>query len=243
MINIFSFSLYIPLFNEEEGIEHLFNNINDGLDEINSKCDLNIIFVDDGSTDNTFQSLERYFVGDSFEIIRHESNKNLGGFLKTAINHCDSDYIGFLDSDCSYSVSTLLEMLDFVSDGYEIINASPYHPDGNVEGVSKLRIFPSKVVNSIYRFLTKKNIYTASSICKIYKTNLVRKIEIKNEGFVAIVELLTKSSILTENFKEFPCTLKGRLFGKSKMKFINVIVSHLKYIYSFYLFKKTLDRN
>ena len=33
MINIFSFSLYIPLFNEEEGIEHLFNNINDGLDE------------------------------------------------------------------------------------------------------------------------------------------------------------------------------------------------------------------
>ena len=243
MINIFSFSLYIPLFNEEEGIEHLFNNINDGLDAINSKCDLNIIFVDDGSTDNTFQSLEKYFVGDSFEIIRHESNKNLGGFLKTAINHCDSDYIGFLDSDCSYSVSTLLEMLDFVSDGYEIINASPYHPDGNVEGVSKLRIFPSKVVNSIYRFLTKKNIFTASSICKIYKTNLVRKIEIKNEGFVAIVELLTKSSILTENFKEFPCTLKGRLFGKSKMKFINVIVSHLKYIYSFYLFKKTLDRN
>ena len=243
MINIFSFSLYIPLFNEEEGIEHLFNNINDGLDAINSKCDLNIIFVDDGSTDNTFQSLEKYFVGDSFEIIRHESNKNLGGFLKTAINHCKSDYIGFFDSDCSYSVSTLLEMLDFVSDGYEIINASPYHPDGNVEGVSKLRIFPSKVVNSIYRFLTKKNIFTASSICKIYKTNLVRKIEIKNEGFVAIVELLTKSSILTENFKEFPCTLKGRLFGKSKMKFINVIVSHLKYIYSFYLFKKTLDRN
>lgn len=240
---MFSFSLYIPLFNEEEGIEYLYNQINNSLDALDSKCDFNIVFVDDGSTDNTFHLLKKFFVGENFKIIRHESNKNLGGFLKTSISHCESDFIGFLDSDCSYSVSTLLEMLDFVSDGYEIINASPYHPDGSVEGVSKLRLFPSKVVNSIYRFLTKKNIFTASSICKIYKTNLVRKIEIKNEGFIAIVELLTKSSILTENLKEFPCTLKGRIFGKSKMKFINVTVSHLKYIYSFYLFKKTLDRN
>ena len=233
-MNDYSLTLYFPLFNEEEGVRNLYNEIKKNESGFKEIGKFSIVFIDDGSTDKTLNLLKKYFSEKNFKIIIHNNNKNLGGFLRTAISDCDTEFIGFLDSDLSYSIPTFLEMVKKSQSGFDIVNASPYHPKGSVVNVSKLRLIPSIFVNFIYRFLTKKEIYTSSSICKIYRLSLLKKVKLENEGFVTVVELLTKASLLTESFYELPCTLKGRVYGTSKIKFVKVVFGHLSYILSFY---------
>ncbi len=225
-----SLSIYIPLYNEEEGVKNLYDKLELVEKELKAISNFKIILVDDGSEDNTLINLFKYFQKEKFKIISHDKNKNLGGFLKTAIEDCETEYISFLDSDCSYSPQLLVGMFKKSLEGFDIVNASPYHPKGSVKDVGKIRLFLSKSINYIYGLIIKKKIYTTSSICKIYKTELVKKIDITRDNFVAITELFTKSSTFTNKIYEFPCELTPREYGKSKMNLSSNIFDHIKYL-------------
>ena len=132
-----SLTIAIPLFNEEEGIENLYNELSSEMQNLQKHVDLEIILVNDGSTDKTEDLLEKFFVDNIYEIVTHEKNLNLDGFLRTSIDRCSTDYIAFLDSDCTYSPRLITEMVKILNNDIDVINASPWHPDGNVVGLSK----------------------------------------------------------------------------------------------------------
>jgi len=223
-----SFTIAIPLYNEKEGLQQLHQKLSKLVNDYSQSLDLTIFLVDDGSTDGTNILLHKLFKDDIYKIITHENNLNLGGFLQTAIKNCNSEYIGFLDSDCTYEPNLLIQMLDKINYGYEIVNASPFHPNGRIEGLSKIRKFVSYIANTAYRMIIRKNIYTSSSICKIYKVALLQNIQLKQKGFVSITELFIKSLLINDiKHFEFPCELTLRKFGKSKIKFLPTIKSHL----------------
>ena len=171
-----SLGIYIPLYNEEEGIDHLESELAKLELLLKNKCNYEIILIDDGSLDNTLELLNKKFNKKLYRVISHSENKNLGGFLKTSIKDCQRDFIAFLDSDCTYNPSLLNEMYDLSIDGFSVVNASPYHPKGIVVGVGKIRLFLSKSVNRVYRIISGKDFYTTSSICKIYNLHITRRI-------------------------------------------------------------------
>ena len=223
-------SIFIPLYNEESGIKNLEKELNTLEIEISKFCDLSIVLVDDGSTDNTFSVLNSQFGNkNNYKIVKHEFNKNLGGFIRTSQQLCKTEYIAYLDSDCSYPPNLLIPMFKKTLEKYDVVNASPYHPLGNVIGVENYRLFLSKFINKFYSKLIKKNIYTTSSICKIYKFSLIKNIEITRENFIAITELFIKVLNNKITYFEFPCELKTRQFGVSKMNVASNIIDHLKF--------------
>ena len=232
-----SLGIYIPLYNEEEGIDHLESELAKLELLLKDKCNYEIILIDDGSIDNTLELLKEKFNKKLYRVISHSENKNLGGFLKTSIKDCQKDFIAFLDSDCTYNPSLLNEMYDLSLDGFSVVNASPYHPKGIVVGVGKIRLFLSKSVNRVYRFISGKDFYTTSSICKIYKTELIKKIPITRKNFIAVTELFTKCMLITNNGIDFPCTLSTRLYGVSKLDIYSNIIDHMKYIVHFVAYK------
>ena len=214
-----SLTISIPLFNEEEGIHNLYKELINEIENIQKYVDLKIILVNDGSTDSTQVLLEKFFKDNIFEIVAHKNNLNLDGFLKTSLTLCNTDYIAFLDSDCTYSPKLISEMLHYMTEDLDVISASPWHPQGSVVGLSKFRVF---IIN--------KKIFTSSSILKIYKYETIKDIQIKSSGFVAITELYCKTLLKKTNFMEFPCQLTIRMFGSSKIQFTATIFSHLKFM-------------
>ena len=128
-------------------------------------------------------------------------------------------------------------MLDKIEEGYEIVNASPWHPDGEVIGLSKFREFISKSANFIYRLILRKKIYTSSSICKIYKFDCIKDIKITNDGFVAVTELFSKALLKNNKFFEFPCLLTVRQYGSSKINITNTFFEHIKYMIKLFYIK------
>src|SRR3989338_7731344 len=111
-------SIVIPCYNEEEGLQHLANNLFPVLDQLKKDHDWELIFVDDGSKDNTYQLLQEIFGKQSssqysgqhpaphpiqhpaqypVHIIRHEKNMNLGAALRTGFAAAQGDIIVTMD--------------------------------------------------------------------------------------------------------------------------------------------------
>ncbi len=102
-----SVSIVIPAFNEEKGISH-------GLDrivEMGFHEKYEVIYIDDGSTDDTFSIISRYPV----KCYRHFVNKGYGAALKTGIRKAKGEKIVILDSDGQHDpkyIDQLISMLE-----------------------------------------------------------------------------------------------------------------------------------
>ena len=232
-----SLTVAIPLYNESASIPYLKSRLDLMLKKSNHN-NIKILFVDDGSSDNTFQLLTDHFSSmDNCKIIKHEINLNLNGFLKTVIELCDTEFVVFLDSDCTFDPLCVFEMVKLLDSNTDIVNGSPYHPKGTVEGVKKGRLFISNGANLIYKVLINKKIYTYTSIFKMYRTSKIKNIKLNTFGFVSVSELFIKCILNGANVIEYPCTLSIRKYGDSKIRIANSIKNHLQFMAYLFLLK------
>jgi len=226
-----SLTIAVPLYNEEEGVLNLYEVLAPIVEKLRLSRMVEILLVNDGSTDNTKDLLVKYFSNlPNLKIINHKNNLNLGGFLNTTIKNCNTDLVVFLDSDCTFHPKYIFGMLELMNSDLDIINGSPYHPDGKIDGVNKIRLLISYLCNLIYRKITKVETYTFTSIFKMYRLEAIKNIQIENKGFVSVAELFIKSAQQGASVKEFPCTLSIRQLGESKIQIVSSIIDHLKFI-------------
>ena len=232
-----SLTVAIPLYNESATIPYLKSRLDLMLEKSN-RNNLKILFVDDGSSDDTFQLLTDNFSSlDNCQIVKHEINQNLNGFLKTVIELCDTEFVVFLDSDCTFDPLNIFEMVELVQPNTDIVNGSPYHPQGTVEGVKKGRLLISNGANFIYKLLIDKDVYTYTSIFKMYRTAKIKKINLNTPGFVSVSELFIKCILNGANVVEYPCTLSIRKYGDSKIRIVNSIKNHVQFMSHLFFLK------
>lgn len=220
-------SIIIPCFNEGGSIPLL----KEKLETIKTKASfpLELIFIDDGSSDNTYQLLLENFKHD--KVVQHETNLNLGAAVKTGIKHATGEYTAVIDSDCSYDPILLLEMYGLLNDQYDVIDASAHHPQaGFSNNTPWFRIFLSQSVVFMYNVLMKRNEFCYSSMFRIYKTPLLKSVQIENNNFLSMTELKIRLLKKNAKFLEIPAKNNFRQFGQSKMKIVNNIMEHLRFM-------------
>ena len=237
-------SIIIPCYNEELGINYLKEQIDPVLKEIQKQYQLELLFIDDGSKDNTLKLLKETFGKKEYvKIIPHGVNKNLGQAIRTGFAHATGDLIATMDSDCTYNPKGILEMLTEMKQNpqIDIITASPYHPKGEVAGVPKWRLVLSFGICLIYRILTRSNIHTFTALFRIQKREIAKTINFQSDDFLATAELIVYPLLLGYKVKEYPTVLHIRKFGQSKMRLLLVIRSHFLFIFK--LIKLKILRN
>jgi dolichol-phosphate mannosyltransferase len=228
-----SLDIAIPLFNEEDSVENLYTEIQKVKETLNNNnIYVKILLVNDGSTDKTEKKLNQYFknMADVL-IINHSKNKNLGGFLNTVIGKSNSEFVVFLDSDCTFAPIEIVNMVNEIDDITDIVNGSPYHPSGSILGVKHSRLLISKTANRIYQLLVRRDLFTYTSIFKLYRNDLIKNIKIENKGFVAVTELFVKGLKKSRKTVEFPCQLSIRTTGESKINILNSLINHVKFMF------------
>ncbi len=221
-------SLIIPCYNEEEGIPSLQQELSTVLPQVSQKYSVELIFVDDGSTDKTAELLQNSFGSTpQTTILKHETNKNLGAALKTGLSHARGELIATWDSDCTYPLSLLPSMLNTLDEATHIVTVSPYHPLGKVENVPPYRIFLSKGASLMYKFLLHSGIYTHSAMVRVYRREVLSRVQSEANNFLYVPEIMIKALLKGYKVKEVPATLRVRQYGTSKMKLLSTIQSHL----------------
>lgn len=227
-----SLSLVVPCYNEEESIPILHERLMPLLDELKGERELELVFVDDGSVDGTYQCVQSLFgglVGVKVIFPRHERNLGLGAAHRTGFQAASGAIISVLDCDCSYDPRELLAFVELIeSSRADIVTASPYHPNGSCEGARPWRIFLSRAANWMYSRILPLRLYCYTSMFRAYRREFARPEWIRSDGFLGVTEILVKAILEGARVLEHPATLRGRAGGKSKMAIFRTMLQHIR---------------
>lgn len=222
-------SIVIPCFNEESTLPYLANTLVSVEETLGEKYEPRFIFVDDCSTDQTQQNLQRLFSQKpNFSIVRHERNRGVAAAIMTGIQAAKTETVCSIDCDCSYDPHELKNMIPRLQEGVALVTASPYHAEGKVLNVPAWRLTLSKGSSFLYRQVLRQNLATYTSCFRVYRKSVVEKLPLEEGNFLGIAELLGKLDLQGETIVEYPATLAVRLFGYSKMKLLKTISGHLR---------------
>jgi polysaccharide deacetylase family protein (PEP-CTERM system associated) len=226
-------TLVVPCYNEEHSLPYLANTLRSVRDALSRKYELETIFVDDHSSDRTWQVLDELFAGQpQVTRIRHKTNRGVAVSILTGLRRAGTEIVCSIDCDCSYDPHDLANMIPLLRDDVALVTASPYHPEGHVHNVPAWRLLLSKSLSRIYRIVLRQPLHTYTSCFRVYRRSAVIGIEPERGGFLGIAELVGKLALSGAEIVEHPATLEVRVLGHSKMKILQTIAGHLGLITS-----------
>ena len=229
-------SVVAPMFNEQDNLLITLNKIQKEFKE-NNISNYEIIFVNDGSTDETFykaKELEKNNI--QLSVIGYEINQGRGKALRTGIDFASGDVICTIDFDLSYHESHITRMIKELEDNpiTDVVLASCYMPGGKVIGVPRFRLFVSKTANLLYRFAFSPRIYTSTCVVRAYRKEAIKYLELESDDKEIHLEIISK--LLSNGFKikEIPGTLTRRIESsnttqRKTFKFRRHSLSHILY--------------
>ena len=221
-------AIVVPLKDEAAGIASLAVELAEVRRALADVAACEFVFVDDGSSDDTWSLLQQHFAGWSrATFVRHEHNQGVAAAIRSGLLATDAPLCASIDGDLSYDPMELRAMLAMAADA-DVVTASPYHPRGGVKNVPGWRLLLSRTLSSCYRVLLRSPVRTWTSCFRVYRRAAVADLPLANPGFLGTAELLARVLRRGGRVVEHPCVLEARLFGFSKMKVARTILGHLR---------------
>ncbi|MEW6358848.1 MAG: glycosyltransferase [Planctomycetota bacterium] len=221
-------SIIAPMFNEEANVERTIGRIKEEMKDFRGQWEF--IMVNDGSTDRTRETAERFAQEDPrLRVVGYSENAGRGKALRTGMAAAQGRIIVTTDFDLSYDPSHIRRIYDELAANPEIdvVLGSAYMPGGTTEGVPWFRLFVSKMGNQILRHAMGGKYWTITCVLRGYRDYVLKSIELESDGKEIHLEILSKVTALGYKVKEIPADLRSRKKGKSKFRFRSTSVSHL----------------
>lgn len=220
------YSIVIPLFNEEESIGPLVRNI------ISTVGDdpgfMEVILVDDGSTDETALLAAAFAEGDSrIILVKHRSNKGLGAAIRTGLAASKGDFVLYTDADLPFDFS-LIPTLIAEADSNSVLTGFRLNRG---EGVRRWVL--TKGYNFLIWLLFGLNLNDVNFACKIMPKRFVSAAELNSDGSFIDVEILMETRRLGLATHEYPLIYYPRQLGTSTLSRPGIIVVILSEMFSF----------
>lgn len=202
-------SIIIPVYNEEDSIELLVDKINSVGKEIESNT-LEIILVDDGSTDKT-KSIIKNLINDFSNIILISLVRNYGqtAALTAGIDRADGEIIITMDADLQNDPSDIPNLIEKLDEGYDVVNG--WRKDRNDNYFS--RILPSKFANWIISKISGVKLHDYGCTLKVYRKEILEDVRLYGEmhRFIPIYITWQGGRVVEVPVKHHP-----RIYGESK---------------------------
>jgi glycosyltransferase involved in cell wall biosynthesis len=201
-------SVVIPAYNEEENVPILYEKLKKVLDGLGQ--DYEIIFVDDGSTDGTYQRLKQLAEKDSrLKVIRFKRNYGQTAAMSAGFEHAKGDVIITLDADLQNDPEDIPLLLEKLEEGYHVV--SGWRKDRKDPFLS--RKLPSMVANWLISKITGVHLHDYGCTLKAYRAEVVKDLELFGDMHRFLPALTKRGGA---KITEVVVRHHPRMFGRSK---------------------------
>ncbi len=222
-------SVVVPIYNEEENVPLLYKEITDAVDGIYK--DFEIIFINDGSSDQSLPRLEDLNRADSrVKIINFRKNFGQSTAISAGFDYCKGEIVVALDGDLQNDPADIPMMVEKVLEGYDIVNG---WRKSRKDSLSKK--IPSYFGNKLISFITKVKLHDYGCTLRAFRREVVKNLKLYGEMHRYIPAIASKMGIKSV---EVPVNHRERKYGKSKYglsRTFRVVLDliSLKYLLSF----------
>ena len=164
-------SVVIPIYNEVDSLEQLYNELSEVLSVYNS---YQIIFVDDGSSDGSIKAISKIIGNDTnAKIIQFHRNYGKSAALAEGFKNADGEYIVTMDADLQDDPNEIPNLVKKLEEGFDLV--SGWKKDRKDPLSKKI---PSKFFNFITKLFTGVKFHDFNCGLKIYRQSVVKTLEI-----------------------------------------------------------------
>lgn len=168
-------SVIIPVLNEQESLRTLVDEIRSSVRRIQGSAE--IIFIDDGSTDDSWQIIQKLAAEDPLTSgIRLRRNFGKAAALTAGMRAASGDLILMMDADLQDDPAEIPAMLQKIADGADVVNGWKIR---RLDAWHK--VYPSKVFNWLVGRLTGLKLHDHNCGLKMFRADVAREIQIYGE--------------------------------------------------------------
>jgi glycosyltransferase involved in cell wall biosynthesis len=201
----------MPVYNESATVERAIREVLDA----NVGIDIELIVVDDGSTDGTSEILSGTHWPERVRVLRHEANRGKGAAVRTALDAARGEFSAIFDADLEY-------------DPNDLANLTPPLLRGDTNAVFGVRAFDGYTSHSFLYVLGNKGVTLVANILfnvylrdlmtchKAIRTEVFRSLPLRATGFAIEPEIAARLLQHGERIFEVPVHYKARGSAEGK---------------------------
>jgi len=196
-------AIVVPAFNEKESLAPLMQEINSVVEK--DKRNYEVILVDDGSFDGTFEEGERLKEKYKYlKVYSHRANLGKTEAILTGFRHSTAQILVIMDADLQFDANDIPKLLEEMEKGYDIVTGW------------KQGDYQKKFVSGIYNFLSRRLFHLPihdQNAIKALRSNVLAEINLRKDWHRYIVALAVSKGFKVSEVK---VRLRERRFGESK---------------------------
>tara|TARA_B100000989_G_C19431144_1_gene423105 strand:- start:141 stop:827 length:687 start_codon:yes stop_codon:yes gene_type:complete len=205
-------SVLIPCYNEKRTIEEIVNRINN----LNN-LEIEIIIIDDCSNDGTKEILKDKIKAKVSKIIFNETNHGKGYSIKKGIEVAQGGIILIQDADLEYNPKEYYKLTKPIIDGYaDVVYGSRFIGGDERRILFFWHTVANKVLTLLSNMFTNLNLTDMETCYKVFKKELIEKVDLREKGFGFDPEITAKIVKLKPKIYEVGISYFGRTYEEGK---------------------------
>ena len=201
-------SIVVPLYNEEESIDELYRQLTSALEAYGE--DYEVIIVDDGSTDSSFEKLSQIHEQDErWRIVQFRRNFGQTAGFAAGFDQARGDIVITIDADLQNDPADISLLMAKIDEGYDIV--SGWRVDRKDTFLS--RRLPSIIANRMISRTTGVALHDYGCSLKAYRSEVVKNTDLYGELHRFVPALASGYGV---RVAEVPVNHRTREFGQSK---------------------------
>src|SRR3954471_5678945 len=170
------YSIVVPFHNEEENVPRLYDKLTTVMESVGESFE--IVFVDDGSSDRTFNILQDILAVDS-RVVVVKLRRNFGqtSALAAGFDNATGDYIIAMDGDLQHDPEDIPLFVEKIHEGYDVVSGWRKQRIDNFV----MRRIPSRIANWLMAKLSGVDIHDFGTTYKAYRREIIHQVPLYGE--------------------------------------------------------------
>ncbi len=207
-------SVLMPVYNEAATLPEILERVL----KAPVNLDVEVVCVDDGSSDASVEVLRTFAAGDDrVRVVCHETNRGKGAAVRTAVEHMSGDLAIIQDADLEYDPDDYPRVLGPILDGNaDVVYGSRFAGGAERRVLLFWHSVGNRVLTALANILNDLNLTDMETCYKAFRGDILRRLRLTASDFRIEPEITTRLARAGVRIYEVPIAYHGRTYAEGK---------------------------